>query len=308
MQNHMSARKRGTRPSGPWVAAILSVLLAVAAASARAQAPAIAAPALENGAKLQLAGTDGIFRTTRVWLLGDRDHVTRIYFLIHGDGIIDYSDVTTEDRREMEAALPKGEGALLAYPISCGARSWPAFTGGQLQRANAPVLVSMFHQLAALVHNDDAVFEQFALSGGGKVNMALLCLVMEKYDSDPGVHQFVDRNLRGIHDGAALCYDSTSMVTAYWDVLTKHPAIRATFIHNTREGEEVDYGYLYHFKVAELIEDGVTEQRFPKGGSLSLQNGRIRFWSDPLHVNTWRTQFRQVFLTSDLPAPVIPPG
>ncbi|HWQ10723.1 MAG TPA: hypothetical protein VN436_16495 [Holophaga sp.] len=304
MHDRMITRKPVTGPFAALAKVLLGTLFALAASAAWAQAPAV----IENGAEVHLAGTDGIFRTTRLWFLGNRDHVTRIYFLLHGDGIVDYSDATVEDRREMEAALPKGEGALLAYPISCGERSWPAFTGGPLQRVNGPVIVSMFNQLAALVHNEDASFEQFALSGAGKVNMALLCLVMEKYDSDPDVHRFVDRNLRGIHDGAALCYDAYSMVTAYYDVLTKHPAVRATFIHNTQEGEEVDYGYLYHFKVAELLEDGMTEQRFPKGGSLSLQNGRIRFWSEPLHINTWKTQFRQVLLRSDLPAPIIPQG
>jgi hypothetical protein len=287
-----AARGRGLRLAG---------LLLLAAVGAWAQAPGPASLRLENGAEVQLAGTEEIFRYTRVWFVGNADHVTRIFFVLHGDGIVDYSDATAEDRREVGDALPNGEGALIAYPISCGDRSWPPFTGSQLQRAHAPVLVDMFRQLASAVHSEDAIFEQFALSGAGKVNLALLCLVMEKYDTDENVRRFVDRNLRGIHDGAALCYDAYSMVTAYYEVLAKHPAIRATFIHNTNPGEEVDYGYLYHFKVAELFEPGLTEQRFPKGGSLSLQGGRIRFWSDPLHMNTWKTQFRRVFMSSALP-------
>lgn len=277
---------------------ILLLLLAVRAVSF-GEAPLLH---LEDGMKVQLDGTEGVFQYTRIWLLGNPRHITRIYFVLHGDKITDYSDATAEDRREMAQSLPPEEGALLAYPVSCGGRSWPPFTGGSLQRVNAPVLVKMFRQLARSIGNEDAVFEQFALSGAGKVNMALLCLVIEKYDSDPDVRSFVDRNLRGIHDGAALCYDPYSMVTAYYQVLSKHPACRATFIHNTNPGEEVDYGYLYHFKVAELFEDGLTEARFPKGGSLSLQDGRLRFWSNPLHMDTWRTQFRRVFLTTGLPA------
>ena len=257
---------------------------------------------LENGMRVQLDGTEGVFQYTRIWLIGNPQHITRIYFVLHGDKITDYSEATADDRQEMAEALPKGEGGIIAYPVSCGDRSWPPFTGGGLQRKNAPVLVKMFRQLAQSVGNENATFEQFALSGAGKVNMALLCLIIEKYDSDADVRSFVDRNLRGIHDGAALCYDPFTMVTAYYQVLSKHPACRASFIHNTNPGEEVDYGYLYHFKVAELFEDGMTEARFPKGGSLSLQNGRLRFWSNPLHMDTWRTQFRRVFLSSELPS------
>lgn len=293
--NAPSARCRNPLMRG---LSILLLLLAVRAVSF-GEAPLLH---LEDGMKVQLDGTEGVFQYTRIWLLGNPRHITRIYFVLHGDKITDYSDATAEDRREMAQSLPPEEGALLAYPVSCGDRSWPPFTGGRLQRENAPVLVKMFRQLARSIGNEDAVFEQFALSGAGKVNMALLCLVIEKYDSDPDVRSFVDRNLRGIHDGAALCYDPYTMVTAYYQVLSKHPACRATFIHNTNPGEEVDYGYLYHFKVAELFEDGLTEARFPKGGSLSLQGGRLRFWSNPLHMDTWRTQFRRVFLTTGLPA------
>ena len=257
---------------------------------------------LVDGMKVRLEGTEGIVDYTRLWIIGDSGNITRIYFVIHGDKIVDYSDDTAQDRREMADALPPGEGAVVAYPISAGDRSWPAFTGGALQVQNGPVLIRMFKQLAARAGNDKAIFEQFALSGGGKVNMALMVTILAKYDSDQEVRSFVDDNLRGIHDGAALCYDMTPMVNAYFLVLANHPLIRATFIHNTKPGEEVDYGYLYHYQVAEHLDHDLTPEQFPKGGSLSLQDGRIRFWSSPEHINTWKTQFARVFLSSVLPS------
>ena len=272
--------------------------------------PALAFPAprfqgerirLEDGMKAVLEGTEGVFQYTRIWLLGNPSKVTRIFFVLHGDKVYDYSDETAQDRVELTTALPPGEGAVLAYPISAPGRSWPAFTGGELQLRNGPLLIRMFRQLAASAGNEDASYEQFALSGGGKVNMALMMTILDKYDSDSELRSFVDGNLRGIHDGAALCYDMGGMVAAYFRVLSDHPLIRATFIHNTKPGEEVDYGYLYHRRVAELLGHGLAEGQFPKGGKLSLEGGRYRFWSSPLHLDTWRTQFARVFAGTGLP-------
>ncbi len=257
---------------------------------------------LEDGMKAKLDGTSGILQYTRIWLIGSTKNITRIYFALHGDGISDYSDSTADDRREMAKALPAGEGAIVAYPISSGSRSWPAFTGKSLQRKNGPVLIQMFRQLAKSAGNENAIFEQFGLSGAGKVNMALLMLVLEKYDSSADVKAFVDDNFRGIHDGAALCYDRDDMVDAYHRVLRDHAHLRGTFIHNTKAGEEVDYGYDYHFKVAKLFKPDLTKKEFPKGGSLTLQNNRLRFWSNPLHYYTWKSQFTRVFLGQSLPS------
>ncbi|HNX31784.1 MAG TPA: hypothetical protein PKM35_09265, partial [Holophaga sp.] len=95
---------------------ILLLLLAVRAVSF-GEAPLLH---LEDGMKVQLDGTEGVFQYTRIWLLGNPRHITRIYFVLHGDKITDYSDATAEDRREMAQSLPPEEGALLAYPVSCG--------------------------------------------------------------------------------------------------------------------------------------------------------------------------------------------
>ena len=256
---------------------------------------------LEDGMKAKLDGTSGVFQYTRIWLLGNKKNITRIYFALHGDQITDYSDSTVNDRKEMTKALPAGEGVIIAYPVSSGDRSWPPFTGKTKQRKNGPILIKMFRQLASSAENEDAIFEQFALSGAGKVNMALLLTVNEKYDSDDEVKQFVDHNFRGIHDGAALCYDMDDMVAAYHNMLKAHGHIRGSFIHNTKAGEEVDYGYKYHFKVAKLFKPSLTSREFPKGGSLSLENSRLRFWSHPLHFYTWKSQFTHVFLGHGLP-------
>ena len=72
-----------------------------------------------------LVGTENLLAYTRLWYIGNQSNITRIYFLIHGDGNVDYSNSTAQDRLDMTAHLPAGEGALLAYPINkAGDPSW----------------------------------------------------------------------------------------------------------------------------------------------------------------------------------------
>jgi hypothetical protein len=250
---------------------------------------------LTSGASVTLDGTHGVLDHTRVWNIGDATNVTRVYFVVHGDGASDYSSSTVDDRASMGKRLPPGEGAIVAYPVSAG-YSWPAFTGKDAQLKNGPVLLQMFRQIEKQVGRSDLRFEQFSLSGGGKVNHALLRLVNEHYDDDADVHEFVDAHLRGIHDGDSLCYDilgDDGLRNNYVMAIQRFPNVRFSFIHNT--SGQMEYVYTHHRFIASQFTT-LAPGDFPwDGGSLSLQDGRLRFWSAPTHWHAWQGQFERVF-------------
>ncbi|MDD2716648.1 MAG: hypothetical protein PHW04_12220 [Candidatus Wallbacteria bacterium] len=236
-----------------------------------------------NGEKVKLDGTDGILQYTRIWVIGDPANITSVYFLIHGDGNTDYSDSTSSDRKAMEKHL-NGEGAVIAYPIS-SSDHWPGFDGGK----NGDLLLKMFRQIENATGKKNLKFEQFSLSGGGRVNHALLRLINEKYDSDQDVKNFVDNSVKGIHDGDSLCYSIDSMRENYIKAVKKFTQVRFCFIHNT--SGYMQYVHSHHNKIAQTVGD----KSYPYGGSLELDNGRLRFWAADIHWHAWCTQFEKVF-------------
>lgn len=252
---------------------------------------------LEDGMKAKLDGTSSLLRYTRIWIIGDPNNIKHIYFTNHGDGASDYSDSTRSDRQAMEANLPDGVGAIVAYPVSTG-DDWPGFRSLNDQRKNFYVLLKMFLQLEKATGRqgaNDITFEQFSLSGGGRVNHALMRLILEKYDTDASVQDFVDNHMRGIHDGDSLCYNidgEEGMTESYIDVLKNFPQIKGTFIHNT--SGQMSYVHKYHRKVASNFKE-LSSNEYPYGGSLSIENGRLRFWSASTHWEAWKGQFAKVF-------------
>lgn len=251
---------------------------------------------LQDGMKAKLNGTDGLLVYTRIWIIGKEDNIKRIYFANHGDGASDYSESTKADREKMESLLPEGEGAIVAYPLSTG-HDWPGFQSIGDQRKHYYVILKMFKQLADATGKpiNDMRFEQFSLSGGGRVNHALMRLILENYDSDTAVKQFADNNMRGIHDGDSLCYNidgEDGMTQSYIDVLKKFPQVRASFIHNT--SGEMSYVQKYHRKVAAQFKE-LAPNEYPYGGSLSIDNNRLRFWASKTHWEAWKGQFGRVF-------------
>jgi hypothetical protein len=255
-----------------------------------------------NGSQLQLPGTAGILKYTRVVKIGEEKNITRIYFLIHGDGNSDYGSSTEEDRQAMAKHLPPGEGAIVAYPVS--SRSlWPDFEGGK----NGRVLLQMFRALEKSTGNANVRFEQFSLSGGGRVNHALLRLIDEEYPSDPEVRELVDNHLRGIHDGDSLCYSISAMRERYIKAIQRLPLARFAFIHNT--SGKMSYVHSHHNTIAKTV----SGKSYPFGGSLTLEDGRLRFWSAATHWTAWQGQFEKVFFGTswgegDSPPPPAPPA
>lgn len=256
----------------------------------------LAVGALTQGQKLYLDDTSGILQFTRVWMIGDQSNITRIYFVLHGDNHTDYSSSTSADRSAMANLLPAGEGAIVAYPVSTD-KNWPSFSVGQ----NGHVLLSMFRQLEKMTGKDDVLFEQFSLSGGGRVNLALLRLINDEVDSDPDVKEFVHNHMRGIHDGDSLCYNIDDMKQHYKDALQRFWWLKACFIHNT--SGEMAYVHGHHNNIAEYFNNG---QGYSFGGSLTIQGGRLRFWSSPDHFSAWKGQFAEVFLGTGWTPPSSP--
>ena len=237
---------------------------------------------------------EGILDHTRLFTIGAAANVTRIYFLVHGDGASDYASSTADDRARMAARLPPGEGAVVAYPVSAG-YSWPSFTGRDAQRRNGPALLRMFRQIEAAAGTPHIRFEQLSLSGGGKVNHALLRLANEHYDDDADVKEFVDEHLAGIHDGDALCYDiqgDDGLRNSYALAAKRFSHVRFSFIHNT--SGQMQYVHTHHRWVASQLAT-LSPDDLPWGGSFSLEDGRVRFWSAPTHWLAWKGQFEAVF-------------
>jgi hypothetical protein len=248
----------------------------------------------KSGDSVVFDGTKGILDHTRVFTLGAASNVTHVYFVVHGDGASDYSSSTADDRARLAARLPEGGGAVVAYPVSAG-YSWPAFTGRDAQRRNGPVLLGMFRQIEAKLGTSGIKFEQFSLSGGGKVNHALLRLVNERYDVDPDVKEFADQHLAGIHDGDALCYDilgDDGLRNSYLLAAKRFDHVRFSFIHNT--SGQMQYVHTHHRWIASQLTT-LAPGDFPWGGSLSLDDGRVRFWAAPTHWLAWKGQFEKVF-------------
>lgn len=253
-----------------------------------------------NGSQVQLPGTQGILKYTRIVTIGEATNITRIYFLIHGDGNSDYGSSTEDDRQAMAKHLAPGEGAIVAYPVSSKSL-WPDFENGQ----NGKLLLAMYRALEKTTGNAHVRFEQFSLSGGGRVNHALLRLIDEKYPSDPDVREFVEHHLRGIHDGDSLCYSIAAMRERYIKAIQRLPKARFCFIHNT--SGKMSYVHGHHNTIAKTV----GGKSYPYGGSLTLEEGRLRFWSAATHWTAWKGQFEKVFFGTrwgedEEPAPTPP--
>ncbi|MDD5092502.1 MAG: hypothetical protein PHQ23_16495, partial [Candidatus Wallbacteria bacterium] len=212
-----------------------------------------------DGEKIAFDGAESALKFTRVWLIGDPSNITAVYFLIHGDGASDYSDSTASDRKAMSARIRSGEGAVIAYPVSSNGH-WPYFEGGK----NGNLLLKMFRQIENATGKSGLRFEQFALSGGGRVNHALLRLILSGYDTDQDVKSFVDNNLRGIHDGDSLCYNIAAMKNRYIEVIRKFQQVSFCFIHNT--SGQMSYVHTHHNDIAK----STGNEGYAFGKSLSL--------------------------------------
>ena len=240
-----------------------------------------------DGKRVHFKGYKDVFQYTRVKIIGNPSNVTRIYFCVHGDGNTDYSSSTSDDRQQMAAALEQdapGEGAIVAYPVSMSSR-WPTFESGK----NGRIILTMFQRLELITGNENVQFQIFSLSGGGRVNHALLRLINQEYEQSDDVRDFVDNHLKGIHDGDSLCYSITDMRNQYISAIRSFPGVRFCFIHNT--SGQMSYVHSHHNKIAVTI----GNESYPYGGSLSLQDGRLRFWSAKTHWTAWKGQFSKVF-------------
>jgi hypothetical protein len=249
--------------------------------------------------QVTLDGTSGILKYTRITVIGNGNNITKVYFAVHGDGNSDYASSTSGDRTAMAKHLASGEGAIVAYPVSKSS-NWPGFDGGK----NGYVLLKMFRHLERLTGNTNMRFEQFSLSGGGRVNHALLRLINENYSSDSDVREFVDNHLRGIHDGDSLCYSISQMEQNYIKAIKSFDKVRFCFIHNT--SGQMSYVQSHHNNVAKAV----SNQSYSYGGSLTLQDGRLRFWSSKTHWTAWQGQFEKVFFGTNWGEgddPVTPP-
>jgi hypothetical protein len=199
----------------------------------------------------------------------------------------------------MAKHLPQGEGAVVAYPISPASQQ-STFANGK----NGEALINAYRHLEKLTGNRDVKFEQFSLSGGGRANNALLQHINEKYHSDPGVKEFVDNHLRGVHDGDSLCRDIPQMKKNFKEAIKNFPNVKFSFIHNTS-------GYMSYVQgqqneIASYVKNNYQDKTsgsgqvtpdkvYNYGGSWSSEDGRIRFWAAPTHWKSWATQFEKVF-------------
>jgi hypothetical protein len=123
-------------------------------------------------------------------------------------------------------------------------------------------------------------------------------------NSDPNVKEFVGNHLRGVHDGDSLCRDIPQTKKNFKEAIKNFPQVKFSFIHNTS-------GYMKYVQgqqneIASYVKNGyqdktngqghVTPEKFyDYGGSSTLENGRIRFWSAPSHWKSWAGQFEKVF-------------
>ncbi|MDQ7826552.1 MAG: hypothetical protein RDV48_27365 [Candidatus Eremiobacteraeota bacterium] len=253
----------------------------------------------KDGDKIKIPGTEGAFKEFRIGVIGNPDNIKNIYFVNHGDGNSDYFNSTKSDRQAMAGKLPPGTGAIVAYPISPTTQQG-TFAGGK----NGEAVINAFRHLEKLTGNNDVKFEQFSLSGGGRVNNSLMETINQKYGSDPNVKEFVDNHLRGIHDGDSLCRDIPQMKKNFKEAMKNFPQVRFSFIHNT--SGKMGYVQGHQNELASYAKNGyrditngqgkVTPDKvYNYGGSTDLENGRLRFWSAPTHWKSWAGQFEKVF-------------
>lgn len=255
---------------------------------------------LTDGMKAKLWGTDGILSHTRIWFIGDKSNVKHIFFAVHGDGNSDYSDSTSGDRKAMTEHLASGEGAIVAYPVSVSS-NWPAFNGATKQRQNNVALLMMYRQLEKAIGRSDISFQQFSLSGGGRVDHGMLRLILEKYDNDDtglDVKEFVDSHVNGLHSGEALSYDlhgEDGLTNSWIKVLKAHSQIRASFVHGINS--EFKYMLAEAITIGKAFGGGDIE----RGKTQNLESGRLRWWAGNDHWTTWKGQFADAFFGTDVP-------
>jgi len=245
---------------------------------------------LKDGEKLYFrAAVPARLKYARVAVIGNQNNIKTIFFAAHGDHATDLFNRASSRklRAALKARTPRGEGAYILFLVSQKGK-WPGFNGGR----NGHILFEMFQALNQFGgNNPDTRFEQYALSGGGRLNHALMDHVLKNYRTNPAIKQFVDRNFKAIHDGESIGYARRRNTQAYLDLLTRFPHIRASFMAGPIDGK-MDYVYPdSHIPIARKFGGKLHVHK-----RLWLQDGRIRFIPVTNHFAAWWEGMYEGFL------------
>lgn len=243
---------------------------------------------LTNDAHVNLWGTEDFLKDSHIWLLGDTNDLKQVLFVLHGNVNEDYSDATAEDRKELHQDLiTRKEGAILVYLV-CNSSRWRSYCANPMDCSLG--LVKAFRQLEKAVGHP-LQFQQFTLSGGGRVDRCLLKFLMAKYDHDDtglDIKQFVNDSMVGLHAGESTYNFFRDEIQIRIGFLERFSHVTASFVHDG-DGPEP--------KEMQKIGEHFAGPSFDVQIEQEMANGRIRFWKGADHFHCWKGHFFRAFGT-----------
>lgn len=241
---------------------------------------------LANDTCINLWGTKGFLEYSHIWLLGDTNNLKHALFVLHGNGNSDFSIQTSEDRNELHQDLnARNEGAILIYPV-CNTFRWDSFYNKPMDCSLG--LVKAFRQLEHAAGRK-LKFQQFSLSGSGRVDHSFFTFLLAKYDHDDtnlDIKDFVDNRMVGVHSGESTYNFRGNGTKLRITFLDRFSHVKAAFISDT-EGPEP--------REMQKIGEHYTDATFNINTTQDVANGRIRFWKGIDHGHCFIGHFAKAF-------------
>lgn len=241
---------------------------------------------LKNDSKVALWGMETFTSYSRMWILGNAANIKHVLIALHGNDSSDYASDTKIDRNKLDEHLKNvGEGAVLLHPVSTNEK-WDPFYDNSVD--NSVGFVKAFKQVEKAVGRDLS-YQQFSLSGSGRVDRGLLKMLLKNYDKDGtglNIKNFVDRSIMGFHSGESTYNFAGDEIDLRIAFIEKFPRIKASFVHDGGGSEP---------KEMEKIGKHFVGSSFKINTEQTILNGQVRFWKGTDHFNTWKGHFNQVF-------------
>ena len=241
---------------------------------------------LKNDSKVSLWGTEEFTSYSRMWLLGDTRNIKYVLIALHGNDSLDFASETKGDRDALGGYLKSAnEGAVLLHPVSTNEK-WDPFYQNSVDHSVG--FVKAFKQVEKAVGRS-LFYQQFSLSGGGRVDRGLLKMLLKNYEKDStglNIKEFVDRAILGVHSGESTYNFAGDEIDLRIAFIEKFPRIKASFVHDDSGSEPKEMAKIGKHFVGDSF-DINKEQK--------ILNGQVRFWKGTDHVNTWSGHFKQVF-------------
>lgn len=256
----------------------------------------------------ELSGTRGIAESVKIWTLGNRDNISYIWLVFHGDTPKFYTKELSKDRVKLhKRLLSQNKGALLIQPKSLPAKSFKVMGGqgwGDLygkskaaikvtkrKKYFGSMVIKVFRQFEKILKNRSLKLQTVSFSGAGRIDRAFheyLSWGMSQDNNDNlRVKEFINNNLLSLAACDSMVnrsfYDAKKwpLVQSWLGFLNQFPNIKTTLIYDKNR----DYPYM-----ADMIENilkGHIGNQFKLPLRTSIYNKRLKIDFGHGHMNTF---------------------